>query len=50
MNRSKRYSPEGRERAVRLVFDLQKEDQSAKRDAELESKLLSFKEFYNDRR
>ena len=28
MNRSKRYSPEVRERAVRLVFDLQKEDQS----------------------
>ncbi len=28
MNRSKRYSPEVRERAVRLVFDSQKEDQS----------------------
>jgi transposase len=28
MNRSKRYSPEVRERAVRLVFDLQKENQS----------------------
>ncbi len=28
MERSKRYSPEVRERAVRLVFDLQKEDQS----------------------
>jgi len=28
MNKGKRYSPEVRERAVRLVFDLQKEDQS----------------------
>ncbi len=28
MNRRKRYSPEVRERAVRLVFELQKEDQS----------------------
>jgi transposase-like protein len=28
MNRRKRYSPEVRERAVRLVFDLQKEEQS----------------------
>ena len=28
MNRSKRYFPEVRERAVRLVFDSQKEDQS----------------------
>ena len=28
MNTRKRYSPEVRERAVRLVFDLQKEDQS----------------------
>ena len=28
MNRRKRYSPEVRERAVRLVFDSQKEDQS----------------------
>lgn len=28
MNRSKRFSPEVRERAVQLMFDLQKEDQS----------------------
>ncbi len=28
MNTNKRYSPEVRERAVRLVFDMQKEDQS----------------------
>lgn len=28
MSRSKRYSPEVRERAVRLVFDVQKEAQS----------------------
>ena len=28
MNRRKRYSPEVRERAVRVVFDLQKEHQS----------------------
>ena len=28
MNTNRRYSPEVRERAVRLVFDLQKEEQS----------------------